>query len=113
MEGTVVDLAAVNGEARTEVGVAHAAELLDFTEAVMRGEEPAIARTRVALRAVLTPEAYVEVAATIASFNVVDRIADAIGIPLDPMMLAMSADVREELRLARFASSANTRGLSP
>lgn len=98
----------MNGEAGAEVGVAHAAELLAFTEAVMHGDEAAMARTRAALRAVLTPEAYVEVAAVIASFNVVDRIADATGIPLDPMMVPLSEDVREELRLARFASSANT-----
>ena len=48
--------------------------------------------------------------ALIASFNVVDRIADATGIPLDPMLQAMSGEVREELRLARFRSAANTPG---
>jgi hypothetical protein len=108
VNGATVDLAAVNGESRGDVGIAHAAELLAFTDAVIRGDDAALARTRAALRAVISPEAYVEVAAIIAAFNVVDRVADAIGIPLDDMMLAMSADVRDELRLARFASSANT-----
>jgi len=51
-----------------------------------------------------------DVAATIGAFNVVDRIADATGIPLDPMIEALSADFRAELNLARFASSANTPG---
>jgi hypothetical protein len=101
-----VDLSAVNGAAAAQSGVAHGAELLAFTEAVMRGEGVSEARAR--LRGVLSPAAYVEVAAVIGAFNVVDRIADATGIPLDDMMLAMSGDVRAELNLARFASSANT-----
>ena len=46
----------------------------------------------------------------IASFNVVDRIADATGIPLDPMLEAMSGDVPKELGLTRFPSAANTPG---
>ena len=48
--------------------------------------------------------------AVIGAFNVVDRIADATGIPLDPPLQMMSQQVREELDLARFGSSANTPG---
>jgi hypothetical protein len=99
----------VNGEPASDIGVAHGAELLAFAEAVVRGDDATLAHARATLRAVLSPEAYVEVAAVIAAFNVVDRIADATGIPLDDMMLAMSGDLRAELRLERFASSANTR----
>ncbi len=65
---------------------------------------------RAAFRAVLSPECFVDAAGIIAAFNVVDRIADATGIPLDPMMVAISADVRRELDLARFGSAANTPG---
>jgi hypothetical protein len=108
VNGVTVDMAAVNGEPATGDGVEHAVELLAFTDAIMDGNDDAIARTRAALRGVLTPEGFVEVAAVIAAFNVVDRIADATGIPLDPMMLAMSGDVRRELNLTRFASAANT-----
>jgi len=99
----------VNGEASSNVGVAHATELLAFTEAVMRGDYASVARTRAALRAVLSPEASVAVASIIAAFNVVDRVADATGIPLGSMRLGMSGDVRDELKLERFASSANSR----
>lgn len=49
--------------------------------------------------------------AVIAAFSVVDRIADATGIPLDPMLQAASGDVQRELDLARFNSSANTPGV--
>jgi len=106
MTGKEVDLAAVNGAARASSGVEHGEELLAFTETLMRGEPATAERER--LRALLSAEAFVDLAAVIGSFNTVDRIADATGIPLDPMMLAMSAEVRAQLDLARFASSANT-----
>jgi alkylhydroperoxidase family enzyme len=108
MTGTEVDVTAVNGAATTDAGVEHGARLLAFTEAVMRGAPAALERER--LRAVLPAESFVDVAALIGAFNVVDRIADATGIPLDPVMSAMSKDVREQLHLARFASAANTPG---
>ena len=106
MTGTVVDVAAVNGGSETDAGVEHGADLLAFTEAIMRGAPATLERER--LRQVLSPESFVDVVALIGAFNVVDRIADATGIPLDPAMDAISKDVREELGLARFASAANT-----
>jgi len=104
--GTAVDVAAVNGESERDAGVEHGADLLAFTEAIMRGEPATLERER--LRQVLSPEGFVDAAALIGAFNVVDRVADATGIPLDPAMEAMSRDVRDELGLARFASAANT-----
>jgi hypothetical protein len=76
----------------------------------MASDDDALRRERSALREVLSDAAFVDTCATIGSFNVVDRIADATGIPLDEMLLSMSVQVREELDLARFASSANTPG---
>jgi hypothetical protein len=99
----------VNG-APGDAGVEHGARLLAFTNAVMGDDEPALVRERAALCSVLSPEAFVETCAVVAAFNVVDRIADATGIPLDPMMLAMSTDVRQQLDLSRFGSAANTPG---
>ena len=106
MAGTDVDLGAVNGASHSAIGVAQGEELLAFTEALMRGEAATAERRR--LRELLSPAAFVDVAAVIGSFNVVDRIADATGIPLDAVMLAMSQEVREQLELSRFASAANT-----
>jgi len=76
----------------------------------MGDDEEAMRRERRALRAVVSDAAFVDTCATIGAFNVVDRIADATGIPLDPTLLAMSEQVRDELDLARFGSSANTPG---
>ena len=91
-----------------DAGVAHGARLLAFADAVMGADEARVHEERAALRALLSDDAFVDVCAVIGAFNVVDRIADATGIPLDPMLQAMSGDVRAELRLARFASAANT-----
>jgi hypothetical protein len=90
--------------------VAHGALIVAFTEAVMRRDDEATASARAALSKVLPPEAIVDVAGVIACFNVVDRIADSTGIPLDPVLQTLSEAVRDELDLGRFASSANTPG---
>lgn len=110
MEGAELDLSIVNGPIRSDSGIAHGRELVAFTDAVMGRDEAALARRREALRSVLPEASFVDVAATIAAFNVVDRVADATGIPLDPILEAMSSEVRRELDLARFPSAANTPG---
>ncbi len=108
-----VDLDAVHGQGDGDAGVEHGARLVAFTEAAMGDDDARLARERDALRAVLSPEAWVDVAGVIGAFNVVDRIADATGIPLDGMLQAMSQPVRDELGLERFASAANTPGARP
>jgi hypothetical protein len=108
MTASDVELEAVNGAAAGDAGVAHGARLLAFTEAVMGDDEERLTRERAALRAVLSPACFVDAAATVAAFNVVDRIADATGIPLDDMMVAMTGDLPAQLKLDRFASAANS-----
>ncbi len=104
----MVDLGAVNGPIADDGGVAHGAKLVSFTDAVMGDDDTLLDRERAALRAVLDDAAFVDTCATVGAFNVVDRVADATGIPLDDNLAKMSAEVRDELGLARFASSANT-----
>lgn len=108
--GSDVNLAAVNGGGDEDGGVNHGALLGAFVEAVMGEDEAQRRRARHALREALTPEAFVDACAVIGAFNVVDRIADATGIPLDAALEAISAEVRGELELERFGSSANTPG---
>lgn len=107
-QGVDVDLSAVNAPSPRDGGVAHGARLLAFVDAVMGGDDAALARERTALRAQLSPEAFVDTCAVIGAFNVVDRVADATGIPLDERLAAMSGEVRAALDLGRFASAANT-----
>ena len=108
--GDEVDLGTVTGVAEGDGGVEHGGRLVAFTDAVMGSDEAALDRERSALRKLLTPEAFVDASAVIGAFNVVDRIANATGIPLDAGLAAMSGEVRQELDLARFGSSANTPG---
>jgi hypothetical protein len=103
-----IEIGAVNGDAGSDGGVAHGRRLVAFAEAIMGTDDAAILRERAALRAVLSDEAFVDAAAVIGTFNIVVRIADATGIPVDESIAFASADVREELDLARFASAANT-----
>jgi alkylhydroperoxidase family enzyme len=100
----------VNGAVAGDAGVAHGALLGAFAEAVMGDDEPGRATARERLRAAVTPAQFVDACAVIGAFNVVDRIADATGIPLDDGLAAMSEGVRSELDLARFASAANSMG---
>lgn len=101
----------VEGRRQGDGGVLHGAQLLAFTDAVMRADPGGVRRERAKLRARIGDEAFVEVCAVIGFFNIVDRVADATGIPLDEPLLFMSAEVRAELDLARFASAANTPGI--
>jgi alkylhydroperoxidase family enzyme len=111
MQGGAADLGAVNGATPGDAGVEHGARLVAFTEAVMGADDLALDRERRALRSVLAPGAFVDVCAVVGMFNVVDRIADATGIPLDEPLAAMSAEVRSELDLERFPSAANSRSV--
>src|SRR5438046_9936476 len=106
--GRVVELTAVTEKAAGDAGVQHGGRLLAFTDAAMGEDDALLDRERRALCAVLSPEAFVDACALVAAFNVVDRIADATGIPLDPMLHAASGDVRAEPALARFGSAADT-----
>lgn len=107
-QGKEVDLSAVNGGVEGDGGVAHGAALVAFVDAVMGDDDARLARARGELLAALGPEAFVDACAVIGAFNVVDRVADATGIPLDDRLVQGSVDVRASLDLARFASSANT-----
>jgi len=82
ISGAQIDLKAVNGGA-VDSGVAHGAELLAFADAVMARDADAIARSRNELERALGVGGVSEAAAVIAMFNVVDRVADATGIPID------------------------------
>jgi hypothetical protein len=112
LSGAAVELAAVNGGLEGDGGVEHGARLVAFTEAVLRGDEATLERERRLVRALLGQEAFVDLAAVIGAFNVVDRIADATGIRLDESLAATTGDIRRELGLGRFASAANTPGSS-
>ena len=104
-----VDLQMINGDERaTEGDVAHAKVLMHFAESFARRDEAGLNKARAALLAEAGQEVLVDAAGVAANFQRMVRIADSIGIPLDDRNVALSAGVREQLDLQRFASAQNT-----
>ena len=80
-EGKQVDVAGVTKGFDENVGIPHAAELVEFTEAVVLRDA---ARTDVARRKLLSAlgeAGFADACAVVAAFHGFVRIADAIGIP--------------------------------
>ncbi len=98
MSGSDVELQAVN-DAEIDSGVAHGAELLAFSDAVMKRDADAIVKTRDAVHRALGDAGVVEASAVIMMFNVVDRIADATGIPIDEVTREMRYQIGSELEM--------------
>lgn len=66
-----------------ETGVPHDDLLIDFAESVVGDDDTRLEQARLDLLRTLGPEALVDAAATVASFNSVVRVASCTGIPLD------------------------------
>lgn len=110
MAGETADVhAIVEGEAAaTKSGVAHAAELVAFAEAVVGEDDAALASARQRLLTAIGPAGLVDAAAVAGNFERMVRIADATGIPLDAPVVALSLGIQDELALRAFGSAANT-----
>ncbi len=89
-------------------GVAHGGILVAFAEAMVGDDDEALARARRTVREVLGPQAMVDAAGVASNFERMVRIADSTGIQLDERMEVLSKEVRDELRLDRFAVYKNT-----
>ena len=83
IEGRAVNLGNVAHGEDSGVEVPHAAELLEFAEAVVLRDAPRIAAVRRKLTGALGEAGLVDAAAITAAFHGFVRIADAIGIPYE------------------------------
>jgi hypothetical protein len=81
IEGQAVNIANVAQGTDAGVGVPHAAQLLEFAEAVVLRDATRIAAARSKLRPALGEAGVVDAAAIAAAFHGFVRVADAIGIP--------------------------------
>ena len=106
-QGEDYDVRAVR-ESDVGSGVPHGAVLLRFVEAAIGDDERVLADARAALAAGMGEAAVADAAAIVATFQLVDRVADATGIPLDAIVDIASADVQAELGLREFGSARNT-----
>ena len=91
-----------------EVGVEGGSELLAFADAILSADRGELDRSRQALANVLGPAAVASASIIAANFSKNDRIANALGIPSEAMMLEPTADFRETLGINQFRSAANS-----
>ena len=104
-----MDVAAVTDDAAAAgSGIAHAPELLAFTDAAVRGSEAELAAARQAVLDAVGSEGLVDAAAVVGNFQRMTRIADSTGIPLDAPVNVMADDLQDELGLKDFGSARNT-----
>ena len=83
-------------------------EILAFADAVIGPDRAAVDRARRNLADSLGPAAVPAAAAIAATFTKNDRIANGTGIPSELRMLRNSREIRAELGINGFRSSANT-----
>ncbi len=99
--------AALNGDGAA-VGVAHGATLVEYGEAMLRGDARRRAAARLAVYQALGPAALVDAAAIVASFNAVVKLADGSGIPLEDFKEKATQTLRAELGLDGLNQGAGT-----
>jgi len=84
--GEEVDITAITRAQASDGGVEHGAHLIDLVDVVIdEGADPAPARRRLVEAA--GPGLLVEAAAVLGMFHLNDRVADAMGAPLDDLMI--------------------------
>ncbi len=99
-----IDQEITPGELADGAGVPDGKLLVDFVTATSAGDdELAAARDRVI--ETMGPEALVDVAAVVANFTMMTRIADGTGTPLDAGSVEMSAEIRDQLGIDDLVSA--------
>lgn len=78
-------------------GVPHGVELIAFVDALLTGNATQCAAARGAVIDAVGGAAFVDVCATVASFNAVVKIADGSGIPLEEAKAERTRDLRTDL----------------
>jgi hypothetical protein len=83
-------------------------QLLEFAAAVIGTDPDRLNTARRALSEALSPATVTGAAAIAGNFSKNDRIANAIGIPVDPDDLGPTREIRARLGLNDFRSAMNT-----
>ena len=108
-EGHSVDLRGIV-DAGVAIGVPAAGILVAFADAVIGNDEHRLAEAREAVLAELGAAGLLGAASIAANFCRNDRIANAIGIPLERDFVTQSEDFRAALGINNFPSARNTLG---
>ncbi len=111
IQGDKVDVSAITDpKAADASGIPQAGVLIAFADAVVGHDDAELDRAREAVLEELGAPGLVDSAAVASNFERMVRIADGCGIPLDPPVVMLTKDVRDDLGLDRFTSAANTPG---
>lgn len=82
--------------------------LLEFSDAVIGPDRARLDKARIALAEGLSPAAVPAASAIAANFTKNDRIANGLGIPVDPMVVKLTKEICEQLGLNDYRSAVNT-----
>ncbi|MBT4906165.1 MAG: hypothetical protein HOK98_05990 [Rhodospirillaceae bacterium] len=91
-----------------DIGVPHGDLLLVFAEAIIGTDRAALDAARDALIKALGPEAISGASAIAGNFTKNDRVANGLGIPVDPPVLKGTEELREQLGINAYKSAENT-----
>jgi len=97
-----VELDSVTGSEHGDRGVAHGALLTRFAEQVHQGDD--LDQVRAELIEAVGEAGLIDAAAICANFNMMVRIADGTGTPLDEGTVLVSAELRQDLGLDDLTS---------
>jgi hypothetical protein len=100
--GEKYDLRVLTG-AGGDGNIPHGALLVAFADAVLDGDDGHLAAIRSQIAERLGAVALVDAAAVAATFNAIDRVADATGIPIEEAKAAATAELRATLGIDAFA----------
>ncbi|MGY9054188.1 MAG: hypothetical protein ACKVGZ_01020 [Alphaproteobacteria bacterium] len=78
--------------------------MLAFADALLGIDEEALDAARTALQAAVGDEGLADAAGVAVTFNGIDRIADATGIPLEDAKVKLSRNLRAELSIDTYAA---------
>jgi hypothetical protein len=101
-KGEDYDLSLLTGT-QGDGNIPHGALLVAFAEAVLGDDDRCLHEVQAAIRGRMGDAALVDAAAIVATFNAIDRVADATGIPIEDNKAASTADVRAALGINAFA----------
>jgi hypothetical protein len=101
-KGEAYDLGLLTG-AKGDGNIPYGALLVAYAEAVLGSDDQLLAEVRASIRAQMGDAALVDAAAIVATFNAIDRVADATGIPIEDAKAASTADFRATLGINAFA----------
>ena len=101
--GQEADLNVVTGSTSDRAGVPHAGLLVELTEAVAGWRWKEAEALRIRGSPDLGPQATSDAILVASGFNGITRVADAIGIRLDPHTAEASVALRQNLGLNTFA----------